>query len=125
MFSPKLKQKLTGFTALLFVLFCLVDPNNAVVGLKMPTFLLFVTSLAISYKPNFKYSGIILSLILVSQISVFLCYLEGLSYDAQIQRQYSIFFILLITLLWSEHIDLSFPLSFAGFVILFVSILEI
>ena len=123
MFSPKLNQKLTGFTALLFVLFCLVDPNNAVVGLKMPTFLLFVTSLAISYKPNFKYSGIILSLILVSQFSVFLCYLEGLSYDAQIQRQYSIFFILLITLLWSEHIDLSFPLSFAGFVISVLSIL--
>ncbi len=123
MFSLRYKQKITGFTALLFVLFCLVDPNNAVFGLKMPAFLLFILSLAVSYKPNFKYVGIILSLILVTQISVFLGYIGGIPADAQIQLQYSSFFILLITLLWSEHIDLYFPLSFAGFVLSILSIL--
>lgn len=123
MFSLRYKQKITGFTALLFVLFCLVDPNNAVFGLKMPAFLLFILSLAVSYKPNWKYAGIILCLIFVNLLSVFLGYLGGISADAQIQLQYSIFFTLLITLFWSEHIDLLVPLSFAGFVISIISIL--
>lgn len=123
MFSTKYKQKITGFTALLFVLFCFVDPNNAVLGLKMPAFLLFLTSLAVLYKSNLKYAGIILSMIFVSLISVFLGYLGEISADAQIQLQYSIFFVLLITLFWSEHIDLSFPLSFAGFVVSIISIM--
>lgn len=123
MFSLRYKQKITGFTALLFVLFCLVDPNNAVFGLKMPAFLLFILSLAVSYKPNWKYAGIILCLIFVNLLSVFLGYIGEISADSQIQLQYSIFFTLLITLLWSEHIDLSFSLSFAGFVISVLSIL--
>lgn len=123
MFIPMFKQRLTGFTALLFVLFCFIDPNNAVVGLKIPAFLLFLISLAVSYKANLKYIGIILSLIIVNLISVFLGYINGISVDAQIQRQYSIFFILLITLFWSKHIDFIFPLSFAGFVVSILSIL--
>lgn len=123
MFSPILKQKIIGFTAFLFVLLCLVDPTNTIFRLKIPAFLLFITSLAVSYKPNYQYAGIILSLIFVSLISLFLGFHGEISADAPIQLQYSIFFTLLITLLWSEHIDLFFPLSFAGFVISIISIL--
>lgn len=123
MFSPKFKQRITGFTALLFVLLCLVDPNSTIFRLKIPSFLLFITSLAVFYKPNIKYVGLILSLIIVSQFSVFLGYLGEIPADDQIQLQYSIFFTLLITLLWSEHIDLFFPLSFAGFILSILSIL--
>lgn len=100
----------------------MVDPSSTIFRMKIPSFALFVAALAITYKPNFRYLWIIVCLVMVHILSYLLGSIRGVEMDGQIQKQYFFFFVLLCTLFWSAHIDLSFAVSASCFIVSVASI---
>ena len=123
MLSPSLKRKLVGFASFFFVFFLLIDPSNSIFRLKIPAFALFIGSLAIAYKPSMKHLWIIISLLLVHFVSSILGMLGDYEIDPQIQRQYFLFIILLISLFWSKNINIKNAISISCLVVSVLSII--
>lgn len=98
------------FSCYLFCLASLLDPANSILGLKVPLFLLFIFSFAVCYKPQVKYLGFYIFLLLSFLISYESGMMAGLSFDPNLTKQSFFFFLLTISFLWDANIDLFKPL---------------
>lgn len=103
-------DKLLNLLSSLFCIDCLLDPANNVVHLKIPLFALLFGYLFLRYKSKGKDLGVILTMIILQFISMGCGVIGGIPYDMDMFTQYLTFFLTLLILLWSPHIDLRTPL---------------
>ena len=112
----------------LFCIFAIIDPANSILGLKIPTFILFLFSLALYAKPRSDNFMLVSSLIFINLLSFVCGLVMNFSFDTSITIQFLIFFITLYSLSWDFVIDLFDALvissvllsiiTIAGFVVL-------
>lgn len=116
-------EKYLAFSANLFGFFAIIDPADTLFGLKTPTFLLFLLFLALNYKPRFTNIGIISLLIVLQFVSCSFGFLNGLEFDSGINRQFILFYFLLLVLCWDYKIDIFPSIIWGSFVVSVMTII--
>ena len=106
----------------LFCFFALLDPSNNIVGVKIPTFILFVIGLFFQGNPKAISLKILTCLLLLNMISFGCGMLSGLTFDFDFSKQYFIFFITLFCISFAKDIDIFKPILVTCF---FLSIFTI
>jgi len=99
----------------LFCFFALLDPSNNIVGVKIPTFILFVLGLFCQGNPKAISLKILACLLLINIVSVGCGMLSGLTFDLDFSKQYLFFFITLFCISFAKDIDVFKPILITCF----------
>lgn len=106
----------------LFCIFAIIDPANSILGLKIPTFILFLISLAIYAQPRFNNFMLVTSLIFINVLSFVCGQVMHFSFDTSITIQFLIFFFTLYALCWDYVIDLFDALVISSVILSIITI---
>ena len=118
-----LGDRFFAFSTNLFGFFAVIDPANTLFGLKTPTFLLLLLLVALKYKPHFSNLGIIVLLIILQFVSCSFGLLIGMEFDSGINKQFILFYFLLLILCWGYKIDLLPSIIWGSFVVSVMTII--
>ena len=119
-----ISKKFYHLVTYLFVLSLMLDPTNSILRLKVPLFLIFVFSLAINYKPDYKYMPHIVLLAIVNAIAFSSGTLAGQEFDYNMTVQYLIFFLLFICLIWRKSLDVLTPIIFSSVIVSVITVIS-
>lgn len=100
----------------------MIDPMNNIMGLKVPLFLLYIISLSLCYKPDYKYLPILMSLSILQVVSYCSGLLDGRVFNNNMTIQYFMFFLLFIILLWRKYIDIWGPIVLSSVIVSIITI---